>query len=197
MYLTEGTRSDGGRSVLDAALSDAQASLHGARALWLGALGYLVVLEAVGGTLGRPKTRFTKRSGPTAIFMAGAREFSPTPVTLSEADALYALRSSLAHSFDLRNCIRTSKPPYRFALTESGDLITAANPPWDGITRPAPVHDIAERRRFTTLVNVWGLGQYVEALVANLRSEHIRGRVALLPEIDPADLMAFGQFYVG
>jgi hypothetical protein len=197
IFLAEGTRDGGGTSTLDAALGDARAAMGAAGALWLGTIGYLIVLESVGATVARwPSTRFTARRGPTEKFIAGAREFAPKPVTPRQADALYALRCSLAHSFDLRNCVRPNKPAYRFVLDQEGPLIRMPTRAWDGRARPHPVHDMKVRKRFTTAVNVREVARYVEALIANLRSAHRQGRVTLVRSVSADDVIAFGQFYV-
>jgi len=182
--------------VLDAAVRDAHRALSGG-ALWLGALGYLIVVEAIGATVSRHPPTYPNRDTPTKTFMAGAREFAPTPVSATEARALYALRSSLAHSYNLRNYVKGKNPPfYRFALDETGPLIHLAVPPWDGSTRPTPFYDTVERKKFTTAVNVLEIGRYVEDLVANVRAERAAGRAIRWHDVNADDLMAFGQYYV-
>ena len=54
-----------------------------------------------------------------------------------------------------------------------------------------------ERTKFTTLVNVVKLGEYVEDVVQNVREEHSRGRVVLWNDAKAADVIAFGQFFIG
>ena len=103
VFLADGAQEDGGRSTLSAAINDARATMDKG-GLWLGTLGYLIILESVGKSLSRPRTGFRNRDdGATARFVAGAREFAPKPVTKKQAETLYGLRCSLSHSFDLRN----------------------------------------------------------------------------------------------
>lgn len=191
IYLTPGTRDDGGRSILDAALGDARGAMKN-QVLWLGTLGYLVVIEAIGSSVKPTGSSRMPTDSPSSKFVAGTREFSPTPVNRDQANTLLRLRNALAHEFSLRNS--TESPAMRFVLDTKGPMIVPADTPWDGTTRPDPYDDMTERRRHATAINVSEVASYVEALVANLRSEHAQGRVALLP--DPLDILAFGQFYV-
>ena len=145
--------------------------------LWLASLGYLIALEAIGTTVCRPGNHFP-RNGETDRFIAGAREFAEDPMSRHNADALYALRSSLAHAYSLDNTYKGRT--YRFALDEDGPLLKRPPRPWDGVSLPDPVNDLSERLRLTTRVNVHRLAVYVEGVVENLRNEHSHGRVRLL-----------------
>lgn len=195
IFLTPGTRPDGGRSTLDAALAEAHVALNETRILWLGALGHLIVLEAIGRTLARrPSSRFLSRGSPTDRFVAGVREFAPHAIGETKAKALYALRSSLAHSFDLRNW--PYRPFCRFGLSETGPLMILASPAWNGSNRPSPPQDMKERRKFMTYVNVFEVARYTKSVVDNVRAQHANGKVTLWNDVEPEDVIAFGQFFI-
>lgn len=192
VFLAEGKGPDGGNSALDICMREARQT----PVLWLASLGYLVALEAIGSTVCKPANHFPRR-GETDDFIAGAREFAVHPMSRHNADALYALRSSLAHAYSLDNTYRGRT--YRFALAEGGPLLRRPRRPWDGVSLPNPVNDLSERLRLTTRVNVHLLAKYVEDVVENVRGQHSHGRVRLVrrkrnPQT-PNEIRAFRQFF--
>jgi hypothetical protein len=174
--------------VLESARRDAAETMAHGAALWLGTLGYLIVLEVIGQNVALMQTAFS-RKGSEACFMAGAQEFAARPITPKDARALYGLRCSLAHDYGLRSAKRSVR--HVFALRQSGPLVehpaadwTSEPDPLDPSKRVWPTAKAANQ----TWINVREVGVFVEELIANLRGEHAAGRVAPAPGVTQLDL---------
>jgi hypothetical protein len=141
---------------------------------WLGAIGYLAFLDQVG-TAVFSKTLGSPHEDPGIL--RALRSFS-TIGGSQEAEALYALRCSLAHDYSLVN--RSKKPLRRhlFQLEDdpSAPLITLPLRVWDG--DPANV-DAAD----DTIVGIPALCDLGEEIAANVRDCYRRQDLALgIPE---------------
>jgi hypothetical protein len=82
-------------------------------------------------------------------------------------------------------------------LSMEGPLFATPADPWDGVTRPHPVHDMNERKRNATTVNVDALRAHVEGIIDNVRAEHEKGNVVLYDSTKAEDVIAYGQIFVG
>lgn len=130
---------------------------------WLGAVGYLCLLDQIGSTVRprQPSTGAARGSG-NSISRALAHW---TNCTEDERAALYALRCSFAHDFGLLNP-RPAPPQllHAFNLRQDGPLVTPPAERWDG-SYPVP-------RLATTVVNLRAVGDLVEQVQATVRDTH-------------------------
>jgi hypothetical protein len=188
-------------STLDVALRDARpASLREVAdgtpmrpdhsSSWLGAVGYLILLDQLGETIraaGEPVDRFPNRH-PT---VRKCLERFAAELTDDDTAAIYGLRCALAHDFGLWNPPNpgeTPKPWHRvFTLKadDSNDLITHPARQWDG---SVPV-GAAGLRAFdmATTVNLRRLVGRIEELVADVRALGAKGKLEIALD-NPIDL---------
>lgn len=114
----------------------------------------------------------------------------------ANAEALWGLRCSIGHVYGLSKAHPSpGGPHFRFALHEKGPIIRKANVPWDGTALPVPYDNLTARRRHATAVNVHAVGDYVERLVANVRTHHARGAVELSSNVTASQVLAFRQYF--
>jgi len=162
-------------SCLDAALGDARtASLRdrytGAptderhSTSWLGAVGYLILIDQIGGTL---RLATETEPPPGNPFRRCLRRF--TKLNDEEIETLYGLRCALAHDFGLFNPPDGEEGPeqrHRVFTLDPGAPGLIVPPPiaWDGKVVPAP-----DPRQHGTRVNTKRLAQLVEDIVRKLR----------------------------
>lgn len=149
---------------------------------WLGAIGYLVLLDEIGSAL-RPRGGRTVAK-PNTIEQA-LRDFSPDPLSRRDLTAIYALRCSLAHDYSLYNPAKgRSKAAlarrFRFALHQSptGPLIRHAARRWDetySMTPPASTQ---------TVVSLRLLGDLVEGCHRNIQRRLVADTLASRLEPD-------------
>lgn len=128
-------------------------------ATWLGAVGYLLFFDQVGGAV-RPASEPPAPPGEPDVVTC-LRHF--TPLKASEREALYALRCALAHDYSLVN---QGAPGRRHVFTLVPDTIGDAivivpDPPWDG--------DLASVRNAPrTVVNLPALAELGEMVAAKV-----------------------------
>jgi len=152
-------------SLLAAAMDDAAAAIR-ANALWLGTLGYLIVIEQMGHWLQRKTPRPRAEGGATDSFTAFAAEFGAPSLTAGDRRLLYGVRCALAHQFGL------TQPKLEFAYTR-GDKSSVFPDP---TSRPVIV----------CLDAIWN---YVIDLDNNVRTEHANGNVMLLKNKSAGELL--------
>ena len=119
-------------------------------ASWLAAIGYLCWFDQVGTAI-----VLDGKLNPGSSFLGALDRFSD--LDEREREALYALRSSLAHDFSLINSkVASPRNPLRwhcFQLDPFDHPIFFPPTPWDGVTYPPPetvvglmwISDLAER----------------------------------------------------
>jgi hypothetical protein len=185
-YLRVSGKDESPRPLLDAAMRDARETMAHGKALWLATLGYLIIVEVVGGAVARPSTAFPDRGGAGKRFQAGAREFAPSTMTRQDAEALYGLRCALAHEYGLHS--KKGQKRHIFTLTQTGTLVVHPPTPWTPGTNPTP--------QVVTTVNVRAVGDFVEKLVAEVRLQHQAANVTLAPGITSMDLRNYGQMLI-
>jgi len=150
---------------------------------WLGALGYMAVLDHVGGTL-RP-ARVPRLEG-TGIRLA-LRYFAPS-LSPEEIDAIYALRCSFAHDFGLVNMPPDASRRARKSLTHwfalssapSRPLVALPPRPWDRKFRSDP----ARNEECWTWVSVPKFGDLVEGIIDDLQVRAQNRRLVLLMRLE-------------
>lgn len=157
---------------------------------WLGAVGYLALLDQIGGAVISLRPHRTS-SGGSGVERAIAQF---TNVTDDEAICLYALRNSLAHNFSLVNIppdhmgrVRRRKLTRLFTLTRAASKLIE----W-------PTSDWNPRRPNSggaTTVDVQLLGDLVEQAVHELRHIYTAGALRIRGDISPA-LWRSGRFHV-
>ncbi len=131
---------------------------HGHIGSWLGALGYLVLLDHIG-TCFRPKDLKAPETG--ASMVRALRFFSD--LDEKKIQAIYALRCCFAHDYGLMNLnAKTPTLQHCFVVTSgSAELVKFPDVPWDG--------DLSTKNQRVTLVDLWELGELVERMCSRLR----------------------------
>jgi len=124
---------------------------------WLGALGYLILLDHIG-------ICFKRKSGEelppkTSSVVKALTYFSP--LEHREIQAIYALRCAFAHEYGLSNFHANPLLQHHFVVTAgSGQLIRFPPVAWNG--------DFANAGRDATTVDLWELGNLAEIVCFNL-----------------------------
>lgn len=196
-YLREPALGETRLPQLQAALGDARNTAEHGDALWLATLGYLIVIEMLGGTVARPSTPFTSRSKSTESFVAGCQEFAARAVTPKDARALYGLRCALAHEYGLLSASASVR--HAFELNRAGALVVHPLKDWEQVTDPA---DPSKKtwpnptKQNVTKINVIAVWDFVEELVQNVRNEFAAGNVRIAPGNDAMQLINFGQYLI-
>jgi hypothetical protein len=120
---------------------------------WLGALGYMVLLDQIGKSF---KPVGVPVSKERQAFIRALHYFSRIEDAL-EVDALYALRCAFAHDFSLSNA---AKPRFTHHFLVGANhydpLVVLPKQRWDG-------NRTTKRADTRTYVNLWALGNEVEA----------------------------------
>jgi hypothetical protein len=156
---------------------------HDRGASWLGAVGYLVLLDTIGSALRPVDSPVVGEFG----IRAALRHFAPE-VDADEREAIYALRCSLAHSYGL---IYRRKHTYVFTLVyfPNGDLIRLPEARWNGdLSAIGPEH--------RTYVNLWALGDLAERVAQTVESLANAGELAIVIPDGAAELRAQFVFAV-
>ena len=155
---------------------------------WLGATGYLILLDQVG-------TCFRQTGVNVAADNPIARALKQFSHVTDDArvDVIYALRHALAHDYALFNA--NSRHPSRqhafnFTADDHTPLVVLPRRAWNGSYDAST--PIAPEE--TTVVNLRALGDLCEEVVANLRQLHERQRLGIT--IDLAEFMVrYGLYY--
>jgi hypothetical protein len=146
---------------------------------WLGALGYLVMLDQVGECF-RPAT--LPRQAPHPGNVAKALTYFAPRVSDGEILVVYALRCAFVHQYGLSNW---GDIPHAAGLTHSFQLTASATAPliefpkmpWTGDLR------IAGLPTNQTIVNVRALGNLAESVVATVQETNRAGLLEIeLPD---------------
>jgi len=163
---------------------------------WLGAMGYLALLDQVGNAV------LHMNPARVASGNSGVERALAYFTTLSDDDAIciYALRNSLAHDFSLVNLPPRHRDARRRKLLTQ--LFTLADGPDALIIRPGRAWN--PRRPNSggpTIINVRALGDLVEQAIEQLRLTHAEGKVRLrLKAADGTPISATvwskGRFFV-
>lgn len=138
---------------------------------WLGALGYLVMLDQVGQCF-RPTP--LPREAPHPANVAKALTYFAPKLGDDEILALYALRCAFVHDYGLSSW---SNIPHAAGLTHRFQLTADAKSPLIGLP-PTPWNGdltVASLRRSQTVVNLRALGDLAESIVANVQARQRAG----------------------
>ena len=154
---------------------------------WLGAIGYLVLLDQLGETL-RPITESPDRYGSKYPTIRRCLERFVPELTEDATAALYGLRCALAHHFGLWNPPKPNETPqpwhriFTLVGDDASELIRHPARQWDGSLPTGPLNV-----RFTTVVNLRRLADLVEEVVERVRELGRAGQLEIALE-NPADL---------
>ena len=135
---------------------------------WLGAIGYLTILDQIGScfkTTGSPNKKKSDNSIKYAIKEFG---FDKLEKDIKKLNALIALRHAFTHDFNLINVNQGNKSQqHRFSVyAEDNDvIITLPETPWNGNIAQKDFNRIDD----ITLVNLCGLGNLVELIYARIK----------------------------
>ncbi len=141
------------------------------RGSWLGALGYLVMLDQVGQCF-RPTP--VPRQAPHPAGVAKALTYFAPKLGDDEILALYALRCAFVHDFGLSSwgtIPHAAGLTHRFRLVANATspLIELPATPWNGDLT------VASLRRSQTIVNVRALGDLAESIVETVQARQRAG----------------------
>jgi hypothetical protein len=190
LYLAEFTADPNSQvSYLEAGIRDARAARHGEPpALWLATIGFLIVVEQIGHTVSMPATAGTDREGSRSAFLAACTDFGAGTVDQDDADVLYSVRCALAHEYGLRSVPKNkNKEPFLFAYLGGGPLIQMRTVAWDGTAAGVT-------REATTQIGLNSVCDYVEDLVARVRTLHAAGYVVLVDGVTPDEVAGMLTF---
>lgn len=152
---------------------------------WLGALGYLALLDQIGKCF---KPRDVALIFDNAISRA-LKYF--TTLTDEEVDAIYALRNAFAHDYSLYN-INHNRPSYthNFTVIQSParPLVTLPQDIWDGNLATRSNNNI-------TWVNLEALGDTVEQICARLLDLANNDQLEVTLQGGPDELLQRYTFY--
>lgn len=161
------------RKATDRDLSTGQRLDPGEHDSWVGALGYLALLDHIGTCFTRVDRHSAGQSHEDNPIVSALRAFSD--LEGDEVTALYALRCAFAHDFSLCNA-HESKPELRhcFRLLPDVDepLVTMPKKRWDGDYSNRPPE-------CWTSVGLTLLGDLVEDICAQLPQLHRDGKLKL------------------
>jgi hypothetical protein len=149
-------------------------------ATWLGAVGYLLFFNQVGGAIRPASAPATQSSEPDILTCL--RHF--TPLKESEREALYALRCALAHNYSFVNQGRPGLN-HVFTLvpgTINDAIVIVADPPWNGDF--STVH-----RAPRTVVNLLALAELGEMVAQYVVMVGSAGGLAVDPAVGYEELL--------
>jgi hypothetical protein len=143
---------------------------------WLGAVGYMVLLDQLGSSIRPLRARNAGR--PPEAFLRAIHDYSPE-VTAAEREALYALRCCFVHDYSLVNRSGRQDRQHHFQLFATHDpiLVRLPDEPWDGA--PVLLADPERHARTTTHVNLRKLGDLVETIVRRAAALASQGRLEI------------------
>lgn len=155
---------------------------------WLGTIGYLSLLDQIGGC-------FKRVGGPVVEenksgIIKALKYFSN--LDDNQIDAIYALRNSFAHDFSLQNVGKRAGLTHHFVVGNSPieSLIILPSNPWDGILE-------SKSKKNLTKINLQALGDEVEKLVKNLIQLNSKNQVEIILEKGKEELIARYSFVTG
>jgi hypothetical protein len=128
---------------------------------WLGALGYLVLVDLVGTCLTRKHLNQESPNSPP--FISALEAFGG--LSREEISALYALRCAFAHDFSLYN-VHPRKPElthyFQLRIDADAPLVLHAKRQWDGDYRHTPAE-------CATAIGLTRIGDLVEDIYVTLQ----------------------------
>lgn len=155
---------------------------------WLGATGYLILLDQVG-TCFRQIGVSVAADNPIAHAL---KQFSHMTDD-AHVDVIYALRHALAHDYALFNANSkhlSRQHAFNFTADDHTPLVVLPQRAWNG---SYDVNTLIAPEQ-TTVVNLRALGDLCEEVVANLRRLHERERLDIT--MDLAEFMVrYGLYY--
>ncbi len=137
---------------------------------WLGALGYIVLLDQIGHSLGAAPS-----ASPQGDLRDALQDFTQLPTR--EIHALWALRCAFAHDYSLFNInVKYPELTHHFLLgaTLTEPAITLSAIPWDGKLD----HRTSDNQ---TMIDLWSVGNLVESVVQMIIA--MAGRGALVVKL--------------
>ncbi len=155
---------------------------------WLGTIGYLLLLDQIGGC-------FRKVNGPTieankSDIIKALKNFSN--LNDNEIDALYALRNSFAHDYSLQNIGRRAGLTHHFTVDNSSTrpAIILPRQNWDGSMNNKTAQN-------GTYINLQALGDIVESLILNIIELVDKNEVEIILTGGKDELIARYSFVTG
>jgi hypothetical protein len=155
---------------------------------WLGTIGYLSLLDQIGGCFKRVNGPIIQ-ANKSGIIKA-LKNFSS--LSDDEIDAIFALRNSFAHDYSLQNIGSRPGLIHHFLVdnSSSNPAIILPRQNWDGL--------IANKTsQNTTYINLQALGDLVEGLIMNLNQLVDNSEVEIILAGGKDELIARYSFVTG
>lgn len=155
---------------------------------WLGTIGYLSLLDQIGGC-------FKKVGGPAVDLnksgiIKALKNFSR--FSDNEIDAIYALRNSFAHDYSLQNIGKRPGLTHHFLVdnSETNPVIVLPTQQWDGVIATKTKDNM-------TYINLQRLGDKIEELIKNLTLLADRDEVEIILTGGRSELIDRYSFVTG
>jgi len=155
---------------------------------WLGTIGYLSLLDQIGGC-------FKKVNGPTidlnkSGIIKALKNFSS--LNDNEIYAIYALRNSFAHDYSLQNVDVRACYQHQFTVDNSSTApaIILPQEKWDGSM-------YSRNSKNVTYINLQALGDIVEQVVSELLDLNERNEVEIILKEGKIELLGKYSFVTG
>jgi hypothetical protein len=155
---------------------------------WLGTIGYMSILDQIG-------TCFTRaqRAGALASNTIVKALLLFAAAAPPEAEALYALRCSLAHDYSLSNVYRKNhlivpaRTHHFYLCVGTGRVVSLPRTPWDG--------EYNHRNKGNeTTIDVEAFGDLVEGVYQNLLTLNDQGELMIALKLGAAELVGRYSF---
>ncbi len=154
-------------------------------ASWLGAIGYLALLDQIGACF-KPKNASEQHGNAIGKCLRYFTDLSP-----AEIDAIYALRCAFAHDFSLYNINQKNQSLthcFKVFASPDGPVVTLPAHPWSGDYQNKPVDCY-------TLVNLEILGDLAEDVCNKLFSSARAGTLDVVLQNGSDELLQRYSFY--
>ena len=157
---------------------------------WLGAIGYLSLLDQIGGCFRNVKRPLTEKNKSGII--KALKNFSD--LDNNQINAIYSLRNSFAHDYSLQNIDKKEREglTHHFEVNNSPTepLIILPTEPWKGVLDSKSNINV-------TKINLQALGDEVEKVVKNLIQLNSNGQIEIILEKGKDELIARYSFVTG
>ncbi len=140
---------------------------------WLGALGYMALVDHVGGVI-----KLKNENNNENDFISALKYF--TQLNDKERKAIYSLRCSFAHNYHLYNNSTKDKDKIHHFMVTSGsmsnDLIIFPEEKWDG------KHETKNDKN-KTIINLELFGDLVEVMHKNIMNKIVNDEIEIINKI--------------
>jgi hypothetical protein len=156
------------------------------RGCWLGALGYMALLDQIGKCF-KPRSKERIKDRP---IIQGLRHF--TALSTDESGAIYALRCGFAHDYSLVNDRTKPELTHHFFVYANGlgPVVTLPKERWSGDSSQRTLEN-------RTCVNLEAFGDLVEGVYAVMRDLLDKGELEIILSDGSDELLWRYHFTIG